>query len=202
MKHTALPVALLVLMTSCIPWRRTQMPAPPPRTIPARIPDQVSTADAPPPKNLPAPPPMPAEPVITRSDAAAMIPKPPQSPPQTVKPAPRKRQRVRPVPMPEERADKATEEPLPRPAWKLGQVMSTAERDALKKEADAMISAAAKAVATAETRTLSAAQSEFVNRIKVFSQQAKEALETDPMEARNLAARAKTFADALLADLR
>jgi hypothetical protein len=42
----------------------------------------------------------------------------------------------------------------------------------------------------------------MVNRIRVFVSQSREAADQDPNEARNLAARGKAFADALLAELR
>lgn len=65
-----------------------------------------------------------------------------------------------------------------------------------------MIGICSAALAAAEGRALTAMQSEIANRVRTFSQQARDALESDPGEARNFASKGKTFADALLAELR
>jgi len=45
-------------------------------------------------------------------------------------------------------------------------------------------------------------QTEMVSRVKTFTQQARETLEKDPGEAKEFAAKGRTFAEALLAELK
>ena len=45
-------------------------------------------------------------------------------------------------------------------------------------------------------------QTEMVVRVRSFAQQARETMDKDPGEARNFAAKGRTFAEALLAELK
>jgi len=164
-----------------------------------------STEPAPPPKNLPQPPTIATPRPDAKPGEAAVLalpktpnvkpPRPPRTKRAAAKPAPAQ------PPAPVEAAP-APEAPPAAPAYRLGELRPHEEREKLRRQCDHMLSACAKALAAAEGRTLTPEQSEMVNRIRGFAQQARESLERDPAEARNLAAKGKSFADSLLAELK
>lgn len=191
-----------LLVTGCGPFRRANTPLPPPTPMPARIPDQVSnTEPAPPPKNLPPPPAIANHPDTRPAPTAQMsIPATPTAPPP--RPARPKKavKRVAKAQLPP--AAEPAVEPAAPPAYRLGQLRTPEEREQLRKQAEDMIGVCGAALSAAEGRQLTAMQSEMVNRVRAFSQQARDTLEKDPGEARDFANKGKTFAEALLAELR
>ncbi len=88
------------------------------------------------------------------------------------------------------------------PAYRLGELRTAEEKERLRRETDGLIRQCAAALSAAEGRVLTAVQAEMVNRVRTFAQQARETMETDPGEARNFAAKGRTFAEALLAELK
>lgn len=200
MKSLILIIAALALGTSCGPFRRAKAPVPPPtRPVPARIPEVANTEKAPPPRNLPAPPAIPTPEV--ESTAVVGIPTTPNAPPRKEPAVARRRSPVTATPQ-GEGSEKPLEAPGPAPPWRLGELVTPAQREALQRETEAMLSVCYKAIAAAEGRRLTVQQTETANRIRVFVQQSKESAEMDLTEARNLAARGKAFADALLSEMR
>ena len=197
MRLTLLLSALL-LGSSCGPFRHAKAPLPPPTPMPARIPDQISSTEpAPPPKNLPPPPPIAAHPDTRPAPTAQMsIPTPPTAPPP--RPARQKKAVKRAaVPPPVTAA-----EPSAPPAYRLGQLHTPEQRERLRKQTEDLLGVCTAAISATEGRQLTAMQTEIANRVRAFSQQARDTLETDPGEARNFASKGKTFADALLAELK
>jgi hypothetical protein len=201
MRLTALLSAVLAL-SGCgwMPMRRAKAPPPPPGPVPVRLPDQISTAEAPPPTNLPAPPAVGEAKTDTDPSEVAVkaIPEvPTQAPPRP------KRRRTAPKIVAEAPAETRVEEPAPaEPPFRLGELRSATEREELRRQTEQMLGTCAAALALAEGRMLNGMQTEMVNRVRNFSQQAREAMEKDPAGARSLAAKGRTFADALLAELR
>ncbi|MBL8240664.1 MAG: hypothetical protein JNM66_24815 [Bryobacterales bacterium] len=202
MRRSAL-LAMVLLIGGCGPFRRAKAPPPPPGPMPVRIPDQVTSLEpAPPPKNLPPPPPISApsgEGKPAPSAAALGLPSTPTMGPP--RPAKRKRaaKRVAPPPPP---AVAENEVPASAPVYRLGELRSTEEKESLRRQAEQHIAVCNAALVAAESRPLSPAQSDLVSRVRTFSQQAREVIDKDPGEARNLAAKGKTFAEALLAELK
>jgi hypothetical protein len=84
----------------------------------------------------------------------------------------------------------------------LGELRPQEERERLRRQSSHLLNTCAKALAAAEGRNLTPEQIEMVNRIRGFAQQAREFMDRDPVEARNLAAKGKSFADSLLAELK
>ena len=196
-------LSTLLLVTSCGPFRTAKAPLPPPTPMPARIPDQISnTEPAPPPKNLPPPPVIANHPDARPAPTAQMsIPATPTAPPpRPVKKKQNKRVAVAPPP-PAASAEPVVEPSAP-PAYRLGQLRTPEQREQLRKQTEDLIGVCSAALSAAEGRQLTAMQSEMANRVRAFSQQARETLETDPGEARNFASKGKTFAEALLAELK
>lgn len=198
-------LSTLLLVTSCGPFRTAKAPLPPPTPMPARIPDQITnTEPAPPPKNLPPPPVIANHPDARPAPTAQMsIPATPTAPPpRPVKKKQAKRAAVAPPPPPPAASAETVVEPSAPPAYRLGQLRTPEQREQLKKQTEDLIGVCSAALSAAEGRQLTAMQSEMANRVRAFSQQARETLETDPGEARNFASKGKTFAEALLAELK
>lgn len=195
-------LASFLCLGACGPFRRANAPLPPPTPMPARIPDQVSSTEpAPAPKNLPPPPPIAAPGPDTRpSPTAAMsIPATPTTPPPSA-PKPKRPARRAAAPPPPPVQEMPEEQPAP--VYRLGELRSPEEKEKLRKQTEDMIGVCSAALSAAERRTLTSAQSEMVNRVRTFAQQARDALDKDPGEARSFAAKGKTFAEALLAELK
>lgn len=197
-------LAAVMFLGGCGAFRRAKAP-PPPGPTPVRIPDQVANLEpAPPPKNLPAPPPIGADANANPATANALgLPETPAvGPPQPAKAKdpPPKRVAAPPVvassvPVPETRVPEA-------PAYRLGELRTADEREKLRKEAEQLIGQCAAALTSAEGRSLTPAQTEILSRVRTFAQQARETMDKDPAEAKNLAVKGRTFADALLAELK
>jgi hypothetical protein len=88
------------------------------------------------------------------------------------------------------------------PPFRLGELRTADEKEKLRREAEQYIGQCAAALSAAEGRQLSAMQTEMVARIRTFSQQARDTMDKDLGEARNFAAKGRTVAEALLAELR
>ena len=193
------------MLTGCGPFRRTKALPPPPGPMPVRIPDQpTSTAPAPPPVNLPAPPPVEAKPVDAKAASTQVVgleTKPTAKPPRP----PRKKRRVakaKPEPVSESaNVEEAATPPAP-PVYRLGELRSPEERERLKQQTEQMLGVCQAALTAAEGRALTPMQTELVGRVRAFAQQARETMDKDAGEARGFAAKGKTFAEALLAELK
>jgi hypothetical protein len=200
-----LAVALFLGGCGGFPFRRAKTP-PPPGPTPVRIPDQVASLEpAPAPKNLPAPPAISASTANTKTaspNAVGVPATPTAGPPRPVKAKapPVKRAAVAPPPVP---PPAAVETPVPEaPAFRLGELRTADEKEKLRKQTEQMIGQCAAALTAAEGRSLTSMQTEMVSRVRTFTQQARETLDKDPGEARNFAAKGRTFAEALLAELK
>lgn len=198
MRYSALLAACLALGGCAFPRRQATAP-PPPGPVPVRVPDQISTTQTPPPANLPAPPALPAraegEPA---ENTAALIPEVPDiGPPAEPRPKP-----VRRPPAPVETHTEAASSAPADPPYRLGELRSASEREGLRKQTESLLGACAAALVATEGRRLTAQQTELANRVRLFALQARVAMESDPVEAKNLAAKGRTFAEALLAELR
>lgn len=195
-------LSTLLLATGCGPFRTAKAPLPPPTPMPARIPDQITnTEPAPPPKNLPPPPAIANHPDARPAPTAQMsIPATPTAPPP--RPVKKKKQAKRVAVAPPAASTETVVEPSAPPAYRLGQLRTPEQREQLRKQTVDLIGVCSAALSAAEGRRLTSMQTEMVNRVRAFSQQAKETLETDPGEARNFATKGKTFAEALLAELK
>lgn len=197
-------LATILMLNGCGMFRRAKAP-PPPGPTPVRIPDQVTSLDpAPAPKNLPAPPPIGgtaanAKPAPT--NALGLPETPTAGPPPTVdavKP-PVKRAAAPPAAA----APATVEAPVQEaPAYRLGELRTPEEKEKLRRQAEQLIGECAAALTVVEGRNLTATQSEMVSRVRTFAQQARETIDKDPGEARSFAAKGRTFAEALLAELR
>lgn len=197
-------VTALTLAGCGLPHLSRAKAPPPPGPVPVRIPDQITTTDTPTPTNLPAPPTLSAPPADAKAPATAelAIPATPTTPP----PRPARNRRttkraaVTPPPAPVEAAPEQAQPPAP--PFRLGELRSPEEKERLKQQAEQMIGTCQTALAAAEGKPLTATQVEMVGRVRTFAQQAREAMEKDPGEARNFAAKGRTFAEALLAELK
>jgi hypothetical protein len=202
MQRKTLIVALL-LVGGCGPFRRAKTP-PPPGPTPARIPDQVTSLEpAPAPQNLPPPPAIGSGTVAAKptETKAVGLPKTPDAAPPVVE---------RPMPPPVKKPPAAppvvaavpeTVEP-PAPTYRLGELRTADEKEKLRRQTEQLIAQCTAALAATEGRSLTPTQTEMVSRVRIFAQQAKDSLEKDPGEAKNFAAKGRTFAEALLAELR
>lgn len=197
-------LATVLMLGGCGAFRRAKAP-PPPGPTPVRIPDQVASLEpAPAPKNLPAPPAIEgatanAKPVAT--NGLGLPATPTAGPPEPVNPVkpPVKRAAAPPVVA----APATVEAPVPEaPAYRLGELRTPEEKEKLRRQTEQLIGECAAALTAAEGRSLTAAQSEMVSRVRTFAQQARETLDKDPGEARNFAAKGRSFAEALLAELK
>jgi len=198
-------VLLLSLgLASCSIFRPTRVP-PSPGPIPARIPSGPIAAAPPSLKPLPEPPPL-----VSSTTATVEEPVPPAvEMPISVKrpPAPRRRRAAvrKPAPPPQpavvEPAPEAPE-PEPTPLLQLGEVLGPQQRADLLRQTDALLAVCERAVTTATPRLLPPTQADLLNRVRTLSQLSREARDRSPAEARNLAERARLFAERLLEDLR
>lgn len=204
MRVTAL-LPVLLLLGGCAPFRRVQAPPPPPGPVPVRIPDQVTSLDpAPPPRNLPPPPPIAGggtDAKAASTQAVGLQTAPAAAPPRPAR-SKRAAKQAKPLPPAEPAATEAEIPVESVPPFRLGELRSPEEREKLRLQADRMLGVCQAALAAAEGRNLTAMQAEMVNRVRGFAQQAREVMEKDPGEARNFAAKGRTFAEALLAELK
>jgi len=201
-------LALVLTLSSCgMPFMgRAKAPPPPPGPTPARIPDQVDVAATAKPgtSTLPTPPALATELPDTAGPATASqvsIPKAP--PPRTAR---QKRVAKRaPAPISTVESSEAPAAPAataPPPVYRLGELRSPVEKEKLRQQSEQLLGVCSAALAAADGKSLTTAQTEMVNRVKMFAQQAREAMDKDPGEARSFAAKGKTFAEALLAELK
>ncbi|MBI2687645.1 MAG: hypothetical protein HYX27_15145 [Acidobacteria bacterium] len=200
-------LAAVMLLSGCIHlpfYRRAKAPPPPPGPIPVRIPDQVASVEpAPPPKSLPAPPAISAPAPDTKPTATAemSIPQTPTSPPPRAA-KPKKTTHRSAMPTPAQAGPAQAEEAPPAPPYRLGELRSPGEKATLRKQTEQLIESCNGAFSAAEGRSLTGTQAEMLSRVRSFAQQAREVLDKDPGEARSLALKARTFAEALLAELK
>ena len=204
MRLTVLLAAVLVL-GGCGVFRRAKAP-PPPGPTPARIPDQVASLEpAPPPKNLPAPPAIgggAADAKAATAKTVGLPATPTAGPPQTVKPKKPPVRRAA-APPPVVAAPPQVESPAPEtPLYRLGELRTPEEKEKLVRQTEQLIGQCLAALTAVEGRTLTPMQTEMVVRVRSFAQQARETIDKDPGEARNFAAKGRTFAEALLAELK
>jgi hypothetical protein len=170
-----------------------------------RIPEQLTSMEpAPPPKNLPPPPPIEGVAVEAKPASTLGLPGSPAAGPPKVTSArktPKRKAAVaaaKPVPPPvvvEEAAPAA-------PAYRLGELRSAEETARLRRQTERMLARCAEALAAVEGRVLTGMQGEMVARVKSLAQQARDVMDKDPGEARGFAAKGRTFAEALLAELK
>jgi hypothetical protein len=88
------------------------------------------------------------------------------------------------------------------PPYRLGELRTAEEKDRLKRQTEQFIEQCTAALTATEGRVLTPTQSDLVNRVRTFAQQARDTIDKDPSEARNFAAKGRTFAEALLAELK
>lgn len=202
-----LVLTTILLLQGCGMTRLGRAKAPPPPgPIPARIPDQVTSIDAPPPTNLPPPPSLPAPAVDAKPSTAAelAISSTPTLPPPRPARSRKTTKRAAVIPPPQPPVEAAAEVPVQpaAPPFRLGELRSPEEKERLKQQTEQMIGVCGAALTAAEGKPLTAAQTEMVARVRMFAEQAREAMEKDPAEARNFAAKGRTFAEVLLAELK
>ena len=198
-------LAAVLMFGGCGVFRRAKAP-PPPGPTPARIPDQVASLEpAPPPKNLPAPPPIGGGSAVAKPAATKTVglpSTPTEGPPPIVKPKKPPVKRAA-APPPVVTAPPPVETPAPEtPLYRLGELRTPEEKEKLLRQTEQLIGQCTAALTAVEGRTLTAMQTEMVSRVRTFAQQARETMDKDPGEARNFAAKGKTFAEALLAELK
>lgn len=207
----ALVLFAVAVLGACGPFRQTKLP-PPPGPVPVRIPEQVTSMEpAPPPKTLPPPPPIgtpipaDAKPAMTTAIGLPSTPKAP--PPRKISRKKQTAKRVRKPALTSTPAEPLAPalDPAPEtapPTYRLGEVRTPEEKVSLRLQAERMISFCSAVLTATARRPLTPAQLEMAERVKTFSKQAKEALDRDPGEARNLAAKGRSFAEALLSELK
>lgn len=204
-------VAILTLSGCGMPHLSRAKAPPPPGPVPARIPDQVATTTAPAPTNLPAPPSLSEPAADAKAPVAAelsLATTPTEPPPRPARGRRAAKQRTAaaatPPPVPVEAAAGTAQSPstTPAPPFRLGELRSPEEKERLKLEAEQMLITCNTVLAAVGGKPLTASQTEMVSRVRLFAQQARESMEKDPAEARNLAAKGRTFAEALLAELK
>lgn len=197
MRTYLLLIALGLQLACVMPLRRARAAPPPPSgPLPARIPDVITTSDNPPqPPTISQPPAVavPVEDVSKVEVARGSQPLPPAPP----RPRPR-----RAPPKPPAEPARVEEPPPEPPPFKLREVLPPERREALLKQTGEMLTFCTKTLAQVENRDLTNPQSRLANRVRQFMQEANDAVESDPIRARNMAARAKAFAEALLGELR
>ncbi len=196
MKTLLLLIALGLQIGCVLPMRRAKAAPPPAGPLPARIPDVITTSDNPPPPPTISQPPavaVPVEDVSKVKVARSSTPLPPAPP----RPRPRRTTAKPAEPI-------RVEEPAPPepPTFRLREVLPPERREALLKQTDEMLTFCTKALAQVESRNLTNPQTRLAGRVRQFMQEAKDATESEPARARNMAARAKAFAEALLGELR
>lgn len=194
---TYLLLAVVGLQLACVmPLRRASAAPPPPSgPLPARIPDVITSSDNPsPPPKISAPPAVevpvadPSKVVVAR-DSDPLPPAPPRPRPRRTTP--------KPAPLPAHVEETLPPEP---PPFHLREVLPPARREALLKQTDEMLTFCTKALAQLEEHKLANSQTRLANRVRQFMQEAKNAIDSEPVRARNMAARAKAFAEALLGE--
>lgn len=197
MKTYLLVIALGLQLACVMPFRRARAAPPPPSgPMPARIPDIITTSDNPAQPPRISQPPAVAVPVEDLSKvqvAGNGTPLPPAPPrPRPRRAAPKAAEPVR------------VEEPPPPepPTFRLREVLPPDRREALLKQSGELLTFCTKSLSQIENRKLTNAQTRLANRVRQFMHEAKDATESDPVRARNMAARAKAFAEALLGELR
>lgn len=197
-------LAAMLTLGGCGPFRRAKAPPPPPGPIPARIPDQLSSVEAATGTTSLPPPPAIATSVgdhKPETETVGLPARPPAAPPRPAQRARRTRP-VAPVPVPVQ-TEATPEEPMPAaPTYRLGELRKPEEVEQLRQQTEQLLERCAAALAVAEGKRLTPMQTEMVNRVRLFTAQAREALERDAGEARSFAAKGRTFADALLAELK
>ena len=189
MRKTVLGIALLSMLSGCAIRRQ-----------PARLPAR------------PLVPPPPTERLLQM----AALEEPPQFPwPQEELPSfsveiPSARPpRVRPVKPVVVRKKEAAEpaKPLvtspvkPAPSFRLGEVLTPAQRAELSSQTESFVGSAEMSVRSASSQTLNADQQGLANQVKSLILQSRRARNLDLVESRKLAERAKTLADALMRSL-
>ncbi len=194
---TCLLLLAIGLQLACVsPFRRARAAPPPSGPLPARIPDVITTSDNPPPPPTISQPPAVAVPVEDVSkvkvaqNTQPLPPAPPRPRPRRTAPKPVEPVRVEEPPPPEP------------PTFRLREVLPPERREALLTQTDEMLTFCTKALSQIENRKLTNPQTRLANRVRQFMQEAKIATESDPVRARNMAVRAKAFAEALLGELR
>jgi len=196
MKIYLLLLALGLQLACVMPFRRARAAPPPPAgPLPARIPDVITTSDNPPPPPTISQPPAIAVPVEDASKIAIARNSEPL-PPAPPRPRPR-----RAAPKPPAEPVRVEEPPPEPPPFRLREVLPPERREALLKQTDEMLTYCTKALAQVENRTLTNPQARLANRVRQFMKEAQTATESEPTRARNMAARAKAFAEALLGEL-
>lgn len=197
MKTLLLLIALGLQIACVLPMRRAKAAPPPAGPLPARIPDVITTSDNPPPPPTISQPPAVAVPVEDVSQVQVARSSAPL-PPAPARPRPRRAAAAKPA------EPLRVEEPPPPepPTFRLREVLPPDRREALLKQTDEMLTFCTKALAQVETRKLTNPQTRLAGRVRQFMQEAKDASDSEPVRARNMAARAKAFAEALLGELR
>ena len=197
-------LAAMLSLSSCIPFRRAKVPPPPTGPIPVRIPDQVAAGNTAP-KTMPSPPAVetPTPDGKAPAEKAVGLPAPPVA---ASAPAARpRRARVRKPAVVEAPAETSVAESAPDPTappFRLGELRTPQEKENLRQRVEQMLNRCSAAITAAEGRSLNSTQTEMLQRVRTFALQAREKMDADPGEARNLAAKGRTFADALLAELK
>jgi hypothetical protein len=181
--------AVVVLMfapglTSCRLFRKPKlvpMPAPPVQVQPAPVQKPPSPEpEIPPPELKPVEPPPPG--VIPQPQPEL----PPPSPPSQKRPSP-----LGP------RAPAPAAQPPPAPAPQLRPMLSSAQRRELERTISERIGRARGVLKSLEGKRLAREQTDIVNQIRTFIEQAEEARRTDLLRANNLAERAEVLANDL-----
>lgn len=191
MRTALFTVALLLVLSGCS-IRRLPTALPPRPLIPpppVERPLKIAILEEPPQLTLPAPELPPYEPDI-----------PSARPP-----------RVRPVKPPVVRSKKETPDPAKTvvapsktpasPGFRLGDVLTPAQRAEMGAQIDAFLAAAEQARKTATSQTLNADQKVLADQVHALELQSRLARNVDVVESRKLAERANTLADALLRSL-
>ena len=190
MRGACLGIVLLSMLSGCA--IRRQPTALPPRPlippVPVEHPLKIAALDEPPPLVLPD------------AELPAYEPEPPSARPP----------RVRPVRTPVVRSKKEAQDPSrpvvapskpALPGFRLGEVLTPAQRAELGAQSDAFWVAADQAIRTAVSQTLNAEQKVLAEQVNALLLQSRRVRNLDLVESHKLAERAKTLADALLRSL-
>jgi hypothetical protein len=175
---------------------RKNKPQPPAAPLPAPPPAAASKPD-------PIPPPpkvQPEKPDLAEGPPAAQeidVPKPPPAPPR------RPRRPVAQTPAPAPAETNSTNPPAPAPdPPRLVQLLTPAEERRYQEQLDQYLKNVDVALGQAAARSLSAGQTETVQRVREFAQQARDQRASDLVTAHNLALRANVLAQDLLRSFR